>query len=68
MPSASISVLHFKLDTSLWNYANFAGWRQSVSVVAQAEQQLAAAEQDLLAKLVGAWLDALAARDAVVHM
>lgn len=56
------------LTQPLWNYANFAGWRQSESVVAQAEQQLAAAEQDLLAKLVGAWLDVLAARDAVLHM
>lgn len=53
------------LTQPLVRYANIAGWHQARAVVGQAEHQLAGAEQDLFAKLVGAWFDLLAARDAV---
>lgn len=53
------------LTQPLVRYANIVGWRQARAVVDQAEHQLAGAEQDLFAKLVGAWFDLLAARDAV---
>jgi outer membrane protein len=49
----------------LLRYANIVGWRQTKAVIAQADHQLAGAEQDLFAKLVSAWFDLLAARDAV---
>lgn len=53
------------LTQPLVRYANIVGWRQARAVVGQAEHQLAAAEQELFAKLVGAWFDLLAARDTV---
>lgn len=53
------------LTQPLLRYANIVGWRQARAVVGQAEHQLAGAEQELFAKLVGAWFDLLAARDAV---
>ena len=49
----------------IWRYANIVGWQQAEAVAAQAEHQLAGAEQELFARLVTAWFDLLAARDAV---
>ena len=51
----------------IWRYANIAGLDQAEAAAQQAEHQLAGAEQDLLAKLVAAWFDVLAARDSVVY-
>lgn len=53
------------LTQPLLRYANIVGWRQARAVVGQAEHLLAGAEQELFAKLVGAWFDLLAARDSV---
>lgn len=53
------------LNQPIVRYANVVGWRQARAVVVQAEHQLAGVEQDLFAKLVSAWFDLLAARDAV---
>ena len=53
------------LTQPLLRYANIVGWRQTRAVVGQVEHQLASAEQELFAKLVGAWFELLAARDAV---
>lgn len=53
------------LTQPIWHYANYLGYRQAKMVLAQAGYQLAGAEQDLFAKLVAAWFDVLAARDAV---
>jgi outer membrane protein len=53
------------LTQPIWNYANYVGLQQAKNVLAQANYQLAAAEQDLFAKLVTAWFDVLAARDSV---
>lgn len=53
------------LNQPIVRYANVVGWRQARVVVVQSEHQLAAVEQDLFAKLVSAWFDLLAARDAV---
>lgn len=53
------------LTQPIWRYSNIVGWEQAQAVSAQAEYQLAGAEQELLAKLVAAWFDLLAARDAV---
>ncbi|MDZ4253580.1 MAG: TolC family outer membrane protein [Sulfuritalea sp.] len=50
----------------LWRYANVAGWQQAQAVQDQAQHQLAGAELELVAKLVTAWLDVLAARDGVL--
>ena len=53
------------LTQPIWRYANVVGWQQAEAVTAQAEHQLSGAEQELLAKLVSAWFDVLAAGDAV---
>lgn len=53
------------LTQPIWRYANYVGLQQAKSVLAQADYQLAGAEQDLFAKLVVAWFDVLAARDSV---
>ena len=53
------------LTQPLWRYANIVGWQQAEAVAAQAEHQLSGAEQELLAKLVSAWFEVLAAGDAV---
>lgn len=54
------------LTQPLWRTANYLGWQQAKLVVSQAEAQLLAAEQDLVARLATAWFDLLAARDNVV--
>lgn len=53
------------LTQPIWRYANIVGWRQAKVVAEQSEYQLAGAEQELLAKLVEAWFNVLAARDEV---
>lgn len=53
------------LTQPIWRYANYVGFRQAKMVLAQADYQLAGAEQDLFAKLVVAWFDVLAARDSM---
>lgn len=53
------------LTQPIWRYANHVGFRQAKMVLAQADYQLAGAEQDLFAKLVAAWFDVLAARDSM---
>ncbi|WP_443191276.1 TolC family outer membrane protein [Pseudomonas indica] len=52
------------LTQPLWRPADVAGLKQAKIMVAQAEYQLTAAEQELAARLVEAWFDLLAARDA----
>ncbi|HZX33541.1 MAG TPA: TolC family outer membrane protein [Rhodocyclaceae bacterium] len=54
------------LTQPIWRYANIVTWQQAEVAAQQAEHQLAGAEQELFAKLVAAWCDLLAARDAVV--
>lgn len=54
------------LTQPIWRYANIVGWQQAGAVAAQAEHQLAGVEQELFARLVAAWFDVLAARDAAV--
>lgn len=49
----------------LWRYANYVGLQQSEAQLTQALHQMSNTEQELLARLVGAWLDTLAARDNV---
>lgn len=53
------------LTQPIWRYANIVTWQQAEVAALQTEHQLAGAEQDLFAKLVTAWFDLLAARDAV---
>jgi outer membrane protein len=53
------------LTQPLWRYANIVGLQQAEAAALQAEHQLASTEQELFAKLVSAWFDALAARDNV---
>lgn len=53
------------LTQPLWRTANYLGWQQARRVEGQAEAQLQAAEQDLLARLTTAWFDLLAASDNV---
>ena len=53
------------LTQPLWHYANYLGFQQSKEVLAQANFQLAGAEQELFSKLVSAWFEVLSARDAV---
>lgn len=53
------------LTQPLWRYASYVGLQQAKMVSAQADYQLAGAEQDLFAKLVSAWFDVLSARDSV---
>lgn len=55
-----------QLTQPLWKQANFEAWRQSRRVLWQAEAQLDAAGQDLLARLTTAWFELLAARDQVL--
>jgi len=52
------------LTQPLWRPAELVGLEQAKIMVAQAEYQLTAAEQELAARLVEAWFDLLAARDA----
>ncbi|MDR0575953.1 MAG: TolC family protein [Candidatus Accumulibacter sp.] len=52
------------LTQPLWRPANTAGLDQAKSMAAQAQWQLTSAEQELAARLVEAWFDLLAARDA----
>lgn len=54
------------LTQPLWRYANIVGWQQAGAIAAQAEHQLAGAEQDLFVRLMSAWFDVLAARDVVL--
>ena len=51
------------LTQPLWRYANIVGLQQSMTITEQAAHQLVGAEQDLLVRLLGAWLEVLAARD-----
>jgi outer membrane protein len=46
--------------------SNVIALRQAETAVSQADYQLVAAEQDLLAKLVQSWFDAMSARDSVL--
>jgi outer membrane protein len=54
------------LTQPLWRPVNGAGLEQAKKMVTQAEWQLSAAEQELAARLVEAWFELLAARDAQV--
>lgn len=49
----------------LWRSANRIAVTQADAAVAQADFQLAAAEQDLLVRLAQAWFDVMSARDTV---
>jgi len=51
---------------SLWRPSNWIALRQAETVVSQADYQLAAAEQDLLARFVVSWCDTMFARDSVL--
>lgn len=51
------------LTQPLWRYANVVGLQQADNIAAQAEHQLAGAEQDLFVRMLQAWFDVLAARD-----
>jgi len=51
---------------ALWRSSNWIALRQAETVVSQADYQLAAAEQDLIARLVASWCDAMFARDSVL--
>lgn len=53
------------LTQPLWRHANFIAVKQSKSVVSQNEYLLAAARQDLYAKLIAAWCDTMLARDVI---
>jgi outer membrane protein len=55
------------LTQPVWRHANFIATTQANLVIGQAEQQLAAAEQELLAKLITAWCDVMRARDDMVN-
>lgn len=61
----SSGATQISLTQPLWRYADIVSWQQAETVVTQAEHQLSGAEQELFAKLVAAWFDAMAARDAV---
>ncbi len=50
----------------LWRSSNSIAMRQAEMVVSQADYQLAAAEQDLLARFVAAWCDTMSARDSIL--
>lgn len=54
------------LTQPIFRRSNVFALRQAETAASQAEYQMVAAEQDLLAKLVGYWLDAMAARDSRV--
>lgn len=49
----------------IWSGPGYLGLQQAKAAASQAEQQLEDAEQELLAKVVTAWFDLLAARDQV---
>lgn len=53
------------LTQPLWRHANLIAVKQSESVVSQNEYLLAAAQQDLYAKLIAAWCDTMFARDVI---
>jgi outer membrane protein len=55
------------LTQPLLRYANYEGWRQAGEATLQAEHQLSGAEQELFAKLAGAWFDVMASRDNVSY-
>jgi outer membrane protein len=52
---------------SLWRHSNFIGLTQADASVDQGEQELLAAEQDLLLRLARAWFETLAAADEQLH-
>jgi outer membrane protein len=54
------------LTQPIWRSPSYIGLQQAETAAFQAEQQLANTEQELLAKVVSAWLDLLAARDQVL--
>jgi outer membrane protein len=54
------------LTQPIWKSPSYIGLQQAETAAFQAEQQLANTEQELLAKVVSAWLDLLAARDQVL--
>lgn len=54
------------LTQPLFRRSNLYALRQAETAASQADYQLVAAEQELLAKLVSAWLDVMAARDDVL--
>ena len=56
------------LTQPLWHYANVAALKQARFNVSQAEHQLDGAEQELFAKLVADWLDALSSHDNLQAM
>ena len=71
-PLFSPEVTHFRsnnaqisLTQPLWRHSNLIALSQSEALAAQAEFQLLTAEQELYAKLVGAWLECMTARDGV---
>lgn len=51
------------LNQPIWRPANTATWHQAQETQAQADYQLADAEQKLYAKLASAWFDLMQARD-----
>jgi outer membrane protein len=55
------------LSQPLWRHASFIGMSQAHAVVSQSEQEVRAAEQDLLLRLARAWFEAAAAADVQVH-
>jgi outer membrane protein len=64
---------HFKSNSAqlsltqpLYRPANMAALRQATNAASQSDYQLAAAEQELLARLATAWFDVMAARDATL--
>jgi outer membrane protein len=54
------------LTQPLYRPSNLAALRQSEAAVTQADYQVAAAEQELLVRLVAAWFDVMSARDGVL--
>jgi outer membrane protein len=55
-----------KLTQPIYRPSGVVALRQADSAVSQAEHQRAAAEQELLSRLVQSWLDAMSARDSVL--
>lgn len=55
----------FSLTQPIWRPANLASWHEAKESEAQAQYQLADAEQKLYAKLASAWFDLMQARDEV---
>ncbi len=55
-----------QLTQPIYRPSNLFALRQAETVVSQSGYQLAAAEQELLAKLVTAWFDTMAARDSML--